>query len=52
MDGFNLPSTVTLTMLALQGVDKHWENLPILQHCAQCHTWVGGGKLKPRKKLV
>lgn len=38
MDGFNLPSTVTLTMLALQGVDKHWENLPILQHCAQSAT--------------
>lgn len=39
MDGFNLSSTVILTMLALQDVDEHWKNLPILQHCAQSATF-------------
>lgn len=39
MDGFNLSSTVILTMLALQDVDEHWKHLPILQHCAQSSTF-------------
>lgn len=39
MDGFNLSSTVILTMLALQDVDEHWKNLPILQRCAQRATF-------------
>lgn len=39
MDGFNLSSTVILTMLALQDVGEHWKNLPILQHCAQSATF-------------
>lgn len=39
MDGFNLSSTVILTMLALQDVDEHWKNLPILQRCAQRTTF-------------
>lgn len=43
MDGFNLSSTVILTVLALQDVDKH-QNLPILQHCAQSATLLGWGR--------
>lgn len=34
IDGFKLPSAAILTMLVLQGVDKHWKSLPAMHHCA------------------
>lgn len=50
IDGSKLPSDVTLTMVALQHVDKDWEDLSTLQLMPKVpHFWVWGGKFKPRK---